>query len=135
MPTELETLDQLWQNHRIRLDGPFPDVVIVQDHGAGVESVWDGQGWTKHDAKRYPTLKAAFADLPTVLQSKLGKFDTFVKCAHCGLLIWHGAMPEMRGIAIPGNHEPVECEGVALPSETAVCPGSGMLGQIVQEAT
>jgi hypothetical protein len=42
-------------------------------------------------------------------------------------------MPETTGINIPGNHEPVECEGVALPSETPVCPGSEMLGRIVQE--
>lgn len=58
--------------------------------------------------------------------------DTFVKCACCGLLVWQGAMPEMTGVAIPGNHEPVECEGVALPSETAVCPGSELLGHIEQ---
>lgn len=59
--------------------------------------------------------------------------DTFVECSHCGLLVWQEAMPETTGLNIPGNHEPVECEGVALPSETPVCPGSEMLGRIVQE--
>ena len=59
--------------------------------------------------------------------------DTFVRCAHCGLLVWQGNMPEMTGIGIPGHHEPVECEGVALSSETPICPGSEMLGYIVQE--
>jgi hypothetical protein len=63
------------------------------------------------------------------------QFDTFVKCPRCGLLVWVGPMPEMVGAMIPGNHEPTECEGVALPSETAICPGSEMLGRIVQEAT
>ena len=65
---ELETLDRLWANYRIRLHGPLPDVLIVLDHGAGVESVWTGEGWEKRDPKRYPTLQAAFADLPTVLR-------------------------------------------------------------------
>jgi hypothetical protein len=59
--------------------------------------------------------------------------DTFVECSHCGLLVSAGTMPETTGILVPGNHEPVECEGIALPSETAVCPGSEMLGRIVQE--
>lgn len=66
--SELETLDQLWANHRIRLRGPLPDVLIVLDHGAGVESIWTGEGWEKRDPKRYPTLQAAFADLPIVLR-------------------------------------------------------------------
>jgi hypothetical protein len=60
------------------------------------------------------------------------KLDTFVKCSRCGLLVWQGAMSETIGAMIPGNHEPVECEGVALPSKTAVCPGSEMLGQVEQ---
>jgi len=59
--------------------------------------------------------------------------DTLVRCARCGLLVWQGTMPAMTGIAIPGNHEPVECEGVALPAELPVCPGSEMLGYIIQE--
>jgi hypothetical protein len=60
-------------------------------------------------------------------------FDTFVTCSHCGLRVAVGTMPTTTGILIPGNHEPRECEGLALPSETAVCPGSEMLGRIVQE--
>lgn len=59
--------------------------------------------------------------------------DTFIQCAICNLLVWQGAMPATRGVNIAGNHEPVECEGVALLSETPVCPGSEMLGHIVQE--
>jgi hypothetical protein len=59
--------------------------------------------------------------------------DTFIRCAHCKLLVWQGYMPAMTGIGIPGNHEPIECEGVALPTENAVCRGSEMLGDIVQE--
>lgn len=65
---KLDTLDRLWANHRIRLHGPLPDVLIILDHGAGVESVWTGKRWEKRDPKRYPTLQAAFADLPTVLR-------------------------------------------------------------------
>lgn len=65
---ELETLDRLWANHRIRLHGPLPDVLIVLDRGAGVESIWTGEGWEKHNPKQYPTLQAAFIDLPTVLR-------------------------------------------------------------------
>jgi hypothetical protein len=60
------------------------------------------------------------------------KLDTFVKCSRCGLLVYQGAISETIGAMIPGNHEPVEYEGVALPSKTAVCPGSGRLGQIEQ---
>jgi len=59
--------------------------------------------------------------------------DTYVRCAHCGLLVWQGSMAETEGIALPGNHEPLEVEGIALPAETPVCPGSEMLGRIVQE--
>jgi hypothetical protein len=59
--------------------------------------------------------------------------DTFVECDRCRLLVWQGLQPETQGISIPGNHEPVECEGVALPSEIPICPGSEMLGRIVQE--
>jgi hypothetical protein len=66
--SELETLNRLWANHRIRLRGPLPDVLIVLDHGAGVESVWTGDGWGKHNPKRYLTLQAAFADLPNILR-------------------------------------------------------------------
>jgi len=65
---ELETLDRLWANHRIRLRGPLPDVLIVLDHGGGVESMWTGESWEKHDPKRYPTLQAAFTDLPNILR-------------------------------------------------------------------
>lgn len=63
-------------------------------------------------------------------------FDTFIKCALCGLLI----LPDdpahtLAGVpfAVPGHHEPVEIEGVALRSELSVCPGSEMLGYIVRE--
>ena len=59
--------------------------------------------------------------------------DTFVRCPRCGLLVWVGRpMPVTYGVMITGPHEPIECQGVALPSKTAVCPGSGMLGQIEQ---
>jgi hypothetical protein len=59
--------------------------------------------------------------------------DSFIGCSHCGLLVEVGPLPATTGIGIPSNHEPVEIEGVALPSETAVCPGSELLGYIVQE--
>ena len=60
--------------------------------------------------------------------------DTFVECDRCRLLVWQGLQPETHGVSIPGNHEPVECEGVALPTEEPVCPGSEMLGRIVQNS-
>jgi len=62
---QLATLDRLWAEHRIRLCGPYPDVFIVKDLGACVERVWTGQDWGK-EPKRYPTLQAAFDDLPTI---------------------------------------------------------------------
>jgi len=61
------------------------------------------------------------------------QLDTFVECSQCNLLVWQGEMPETTGFIIPGNHEPIECEGVALLSKTPVCPGSKMLGRITQE--
>jgi hypothetical protein len=89
-----------------------------------------------------PGWRLSFTDLVTILLCRPddeftvleqpSQLDTFIRCARCNLLVWQGTMPGMTGIAIPCNHEPVECEGVALPSENAVCPGSEMLGPIVQ---
>jgi len=61
--------------------------------------------------------------------------DTFIKCARCGLLVWQDDPGNtLAGVpfAFPGNHEPIEIEGVALASETPVCPGSETLGYIVR---
>jgi len=61
--------------------------------------------------------------------------DTFIKCARCALLVWQDDPGDtLAGVpfGIPGNHEPIEIEGVAMPSETPVCPGSEMLGCIMR---
>jgi hypothetical protein len=57
-----------------------------------------------------------------------------VCCSRCGLLVGPSNDPDSYGhvvIATPGNHEPVEMDGSALPSEIAICLGSEMLGHVV----
>jgi len=54
-----------------------------------------------------------------------------VRCSVCRLLIACDGDPGPVGrIRIPGNHEPVERDGFATPTETPVCVGSEMLGLV-----
>lgn len=57
-----------------------------------------------------------------------------VRCSVCGLLVGQSDDPDAYGqlvIATPGNHEPIECDGFATPTETPVCSGSERLGHVV----
>lgn len=53
-----------------------------------------------------------------------------VRCTICKLLVNPNDYGVLK-IAIPGNHEPVECDGFALASEMPICQGSEMLGRVV----
>jgi hypothetical protein len=67
MSDELAILDALWTTLRIRLHGPFIGVgyFIVKDLGACAERIWTGEDWGRAP-KYYPTLQAAFDDLPNI---------------------------------------------------------------------
>jgi len=55
-----------------------------------------------------------------------------VKCGFCGLLVQCDGDPGVLGaVVIPGNHKDQEVDGFALPMENAHCPGSEMLGTVV----
>jgi hypothetical protein len=57
----------------------------------------------------------------------------YVQCSHCNLPVKiDGEIGKLK-IAVPGNHEPRLIDGFALPSETAVCPGSELLGTVYSD--
>lgn len=58
-----------------------------------------------------------------------------IRCGVCALLVKQDGDVGSLVVAIPGNHEPREIDGYALPSETPVCEGSEMLGMVTEAAS